>query len=64
MIAIRKSKPNFLYIILNPDPEPRNKRASGKINYNSIKKGRLCPIFKPVMVPKVQPRNKLAKGDY
>ena len=51
MIIIRRRKSNLFNIIPSLDPEPRNRRTSGKTNYNDIKKGCLCPVFKPIMVP-------------
>ena len=50
MIITRRQKLNLSNIISNSDPEPRNRRTSKKTNYNDIKKGCLCPVFKPAMV--------------
>ena len=52
MVITRRWKPNIFSIILNPDPKPRNRRTSGRANYNGIKKSRLCPVFRPAMIPK------------
>ena len=63
-ITIRGWKLNFPNIIPSPDPEPRNRRASGKTNCSGTKTGRLCSIFRPAMVPEAQPGNKLIEGNH
>ena len=63
-VATTRWKPNFPNIIPNSDPEPRNRRTSGKTNYNSIKKGRLCPIFKPAIISEPQPGDKLVEANH
>ena len=64
MIVTRGWKSNLPSTALSPDPEPKNKRASGRANCNGIKKDRLCPVFRPAMIPKAQPGNKLAEGNH
>ena len=63
-IITRRQKLNIFNIIPNSDPEPKNRRTSGRVNYNGIKKGRLYPVFRPVMVPESQPRDKLAEANH
>ena len=60
----RRQKLNLPNITPSPDPEPRNRRASGKTNCNNTKKGRLYPIFKPAMVPEAQPRSRLVEKNH
>ena len=64
MIMTRGWKLNFPSTASSPDPEPRNRRASGKTNCSGIKTGHLCPIFRPAMVPEAQPGNKLAEKNH
>ena len=64
IITTRGWKLNFPNITPSPDPEPRNRRASGKTNCSGTKTGRLCLILRPAMVPKAQPGNRLAERNH